>query len=259
MMQLDNWTVPDLVENRGRYLARRCIGNLALADEYAVKSDVSSKVGFESVMSELAEASSGARLIVGAGWNRKRRGGMPQRDYIVLATDPSTATSTVALYADAGIYGGAAIAPPANLQAVVRDKIYRAVDRLLLIAKDEQFQDGVDSNLSLGLSALIGRDADETMNLIEQTLASGKVIYPVFADIVHWLGRVESPTTKDRRLLLLVSYLSNKSSLVRDAASVGLAYLNDRRAVPYVKAAIAAEPVPALREDLQSVMWELEH
>ena len=148
-------------------------------------------------------------------------------------------------------------APHMDLATIITAKITHAVRALLDVAKEERFQDGMESNLSLGLATLIARYPRETMAILNEILWSLNISNFILAEILQFLGRIESATTKEARFSILISYLRAKSPIVRDAAGAGLACMNDRRAVPYLEKAIETEPVPTLREDMAAVVDQL--
>jgi hypothetical protein len=72
-------------------------------------------------------------------------------------------------------------------------------------------------------------------------------------------GLIENETTLDKRLQTLVALLKHWSPVVRDAAIIGLAYLDDLRAIGAIEDAIRAEPVPVLRRDMEAIRDQLAH
>jgi hypothetical protein len=233
----NNWTAPDLQEQRGRYRTRQCIGNLAVAEEFEEYSSVSS----------------------GWIWGDAKIFGLDQGPQLMVM--PSTASTSVApiqVFGEANHNVEAGTSPVVAIASIVKRKINDGINRLLIIAEDENFQDGVESNLSLGLAALVTRFPNETLNAIKGVLVSRKVSLSVHTEILGLMGRIENDATKDERLSILVLNLMDKSPLVRDGAAIGLAYLNDRRAVAHLQKAVGTESIATLREDLQSVIEQLE-
>jgi HEAT repeat protein len=57
---------------------------------------------------------------------------------------------------------------------------------------------------------------------------------------------------------LLESSIFRSSARVRDGAALGLAFLDDPHAIPYLKRAIENEKYSELREDMQMVLAQLE-
>jgi len=148
-------------------------------------------------------------------------------------------------------------APHRYLASITTAKITQAIRTLVEVAKEERFQDGLESNLSLGLTTLIERYPSETIAILNEILRSLGISYFIHAEILQLLGRIESAATKEGRFSLLISYLRAKSPIVRDAAGTALACMNDQRAISYLQRAIETEPVPTLREDMAAVVDQL--
>jgi len=136
-------------------------------------------------------------------------------------------------------------------------EISAAVTKLLAIAKEEKFQDGIESNLSSGLTALIRQSPADAVEIIAEVARSNIVSSLIRCEILYTLGRIESPSTKGQRFALLVELLQDKSPVIRDAAGTSLAYLDDPRAIPHLEKAIQVEVVPSLRADLEAVRAQL--
>lgn len=148
-------------------------------------------------------------------------------------------------------------APHIDLTTIITAKITHAIRTLLDVAKEERFQDGMESNLSLGLATLIGRYPPETIAILNEILPSLNISNFILAEILQFLGRIESTTTKEARFSILISYLRANSPIVRDAAGTALACMNDQRAIPYLQKVIETEPIPTLREDMAVVVDQL--
>jgi hypothetical protein len=59
-------------------------------------------------------------------------------------------------------------------------------------------------------------------------------------------------------LWLLERSLGSRSSRIRDGAVLGLAFLDDAAAIPYLRQVIDREPVKELRADMEQVLAQLE-
>lgn len=143
-----------------------------------------------------------------------------------------------------------------GVRSIVKE-VAAGIERLLAVARDETFQDGLESNLSVGLMALLRRFPTETMAVVSELIVARSVSNPIICELLYTLGRAESPTTTDNRFALLVALLRDKLPLIRDAAGTALAYMDDARAIPYLKKAIDSETVVPLRLDLQAVVDQL--
>jgi HEAT repeat protein len=141
--------------------------------------------------------------------------------------------------------------------AAVKANITRTMGSLLRLAKEERFQDGMESNLSQGLAAMIRRYPADAMATLRNIIDSGGVSKSLTAEVIESVSRVNNPESRDARFSLVVSYLRDDSPVVRDAAGTALAYMDDKRAIDYLQSAIEAEPIPTLREDLAQVAEQL--
>lgn len=140
---------------------------------------------------------------------------------------------------------------------VQRRILSRTLDALLESAKEERFEDGMNSNLSVGLRVLLRKYSTDFIRVLEDRLKGPKISSRILTEVLHTLGDIEDATTKGWRLATLVRFLASPSSIVRDAAATGLAYLDDKTAIPYLREAIARESSVAFREDLRAIVEQL--
>ena len=133
----------------------------------------------------------------------------------------------------------------------------RTLDALIEGGKEERFEDGMDSNLSLGLRVLFDHYGTHFANILETRLSDPNIPARVLAEILHTVGSIDHGATGDQRLATLIRFLKAQSPLVRDAAAVGLSYLHDKRAISYLREAIEREPNNGLREDLRAIVEEM--
>lgn len=144
-----------------------------------------------------------------------------------------------------------------NPELALTDRIGKTLNELLIIAKDEWFQDGMDSNLGLGVTTLLTKYPNETLTALAKAIEINKPGDIILAELLHVIGHADQAKTVHTRLFLLIDYLSHESPLIRDAAAVALAYLDDKQAIPYLHRAIERETNKALRQDLQGVVDQL--
>ncbi len=150
---------------------------------------------------------------------------------------------------------------PATL-SVARNTIDVRIDeslaRLYELAEEEWFEDGLQSNLGLGLDELLQHHPAETMSGLKRLLKKSSVRQPALVETLKVLGRVESPETREPRLYTLVDFLSHSSMVVRDAALVGLCLLDDERALPYLaRAAEHHDDDSFFKRDLKDAMKQI--
>jgi len=136
----------------------------------------------------------------------------------------------------------------------IEDKI-RA---LFEAAKEEIFEDGMESNFTRGLSTLVEQHGAEAIVALIRLIEIENRNVEIAAETLRWVGRLDHPSSYEPRLSLLERSLRDDSARVRDAASVALASMDDKHALPALRAAIAREKYAELREDMEQILSQLE-
>ena len=129
--------------------------------------------------------------------------------------------------------------------------------RLFAAARDEVFEDGMESNFSRKLSVLIEEYQDQAINFAADYLDSEESNEEVASELLRQLGHSRHEPTYTSRLMLLVRGLQNISAMVRDGAILGLASLDDPGVISDVEEAVAREQDPELRDDMNDVLEQL--
>jgi HEAT repeat protein len=125
-------------------------------------------------------------------------------------------------------------------------------------AKDQRFEDGMESEFSNELVALVEKHDDAAIKAIAHFITSEIVNDEVASEALRWLGRLDHPTTYHARLRLLERSLFCSSARIRDGAALGLAAMDDPHAITCLEQAIQREKNAELREDLTQVLTQLE-
>jgi hypothetical protein len=139
------------------------------------------------------------------------------------------------------------------------EEISRKLRKLLEVGKDEIFEDGMESNFSKGLIQLILEHGNNAVSDLAYYIVYEKAKPELSAEALRWLGLIDHPGTYGFRLWVLERSLQSSQAPVRDAAALGLSFLDDPHAIPYLRRAIEKESVDMmLHEDLQQVLDQLE-
>ncbi|MCI0690505.1 hypothetical protein L0337_00695 [candidate division KSB1 bacterium] len=146
----------------------------------------------------------------------------------------------------------------AAIQQDRHEKIRQKTAALFAAATDQRFEDGMESEFSNELVALVEEHGDAAVQAIAHLIISEIVSAEVAAEALRWFGRMDHMPTHNARLWLLERSLFCSSAQVRDGAALGLAAMDDPHAIAYLKQAIQREKHPALREDLKQVLTQLE-
>lgn len=129
---------------------------------------------------------------------------------------------------------------------------------LFKTAKEESFEDGMESQFSKALMDLVKKYGNAAVGVISQLIIDEMVHDEVASEALRWLGRINHPLSYRARLQLLERSLSCSSARVRDGAALGLASLDDPHAMTYLKQAIERERHAALKDDMKQVLTQLE-
>jgi hypothetical protein len=129
--------------------------------------------------------------------------------------------------------------------------------RLIRASEDELFEDGMESEFSRSLVRFVRIYGEWTIDALTNLIVSEEINPAVAAEALRWLGKIDHPSSYHKRLWLLEKSLGARSHYVRDAAVLGLASMDDPRAIPYLEAAILVESVEELREDMEQVLVQL--
>ena len=130
--------------------------------------------------------------------------------------------------------------------------------RLFISAKEQIFEDGMESDFSLALAGFITSYGHLAMDVIISLVLSGQVNTEVFSEALRVVGRLRHKATHRDRLWLLERSLYSPSARVRDGATVGLSFLDDPIGADPLRFAIEREAIPELREDMKQVLTQLE-
>ncbi|MGH7451784.1 MAG: hypothetical protein ACRENG_10590 [bacterium] len=145
----------------------------------------------------------------------------------------------------------------AAIQQDRREEIRQKTAALFAAATDQRFEDGMESEFSNELVALVEEHGDTAVKAIAHLIISEIVSAEVAAEALRWFGRMDHMPTYNARLWLLERSLFCSSAQVRDGAALGLAAMDDPHAITYLKQAIQKEKHAALREDLTQVLMQL--
>lgn len=133
------------------------------------------------------------------------------------------------------------------------------VDKLFSLATFIDLEPGMENAFSRGLENLIERHGDPALSEIQSFILEEKTKSSIAMEALQYIGRMDSNRWKtERRKLLEQCLLRSRSAWVRDGAGLGLASLDDPRSIRAVKTAIAKESSNMLKNDLESVLDQLE-
>jgi len=148
--------------------------------------------------------------------------------------------------------------PSTLMQRELTKYVESAIDHLFETSREENFEDGMESDFSRELVSLVKKYGILAMAEISYLINYGRVDNEVASEALRWLARIDDPPTYGWRLWLLEKNLSSDSPTIRDGAALGLVSMRDAHAIQYIRNAIEQETITELRYDLQGALKELE-
>ena len=146
-----------------------------------------------------------------------------------------------------------------TLDVAIPREVEERLDRLCLAARDEQFEAGVESQFSRALQRLLwAYHPTAVLRSLRARLVNDDAGPEVLSEILQWASRQEAGAIRTHVIDLVAAGLHHASALVRDAAALALACLDERAAVAHLRQALEREAVPELREDLEDLIRSLE-
>ena len=147
----------------------------------------------------------------------------------------------------------------ADLQALLlEEQLLGYFIKLVREAADEVFFDGMESVFSQHMNSAIGEYGDAAVHAIQRLLSSRKADAETAGEILRQMGSIGDPPTHRSRLNILTDQLKSPDPRIRDAASLGLAALDDPTAIGEVQKALASESSSRLRGNLRLVLDQLQ-
>ena len=141
----------------------------------------------------------------------------------------------------------------------VPQSLERELQKLFAEARYEVFEDGMGSNFSRQLEAMIRAHGNYARLELNALLRVPTTSPTVAAECLRIIGRLKDKQTHAFRRWILADLLNAKSVLVRDAAIIGLSSLDDPSVLSSVRLALEKEQSAELRFDLDQLREQLEN
>ena len=129
--------------------------------------------------------------------------------------------------------------------------------RLFTEGKEQEFEDGKESQFSRELIEFIRNKGQAALDVLIELISGNTINVEVAAESLRWIGRMRDTKTYETRRWLLEQALFSEHGRIRDGAALGLASMNDPHAIRYIQLAIDNEKIDELRVDLKQIMNDL--
>ena len=130
-------------------------------------------------------------------------------------------------------------------------------DSLFDSAEDETFFDGEDGPFNQGIALAIEVYGQVAVRSFHKALMSHPQSAEVVEEALRSIGLIEDVRTHHSRLAILISALDSQNPRTRDAASVGIASMDDPAAIPSIERALHRETSVQLKESFRSTLMQL--
>lgn len=131
---------------------------------------------------------------------------------------------------------------------------YNALKTIFSDAVDEEFEDGSPSNFVDTFVAFTEKYGTIAINALEQIIQRKEGTDDSLRLALRWLGRVNSPSTKEQRRILMEKYLLSDSVYIRDGAISGIASMRDSQSLEALNSAYEREPKKAMQKAIQNTI-----
>jgi hypothetical protein len=138
------------------------------------------------------------------------------------------------------------------------DSLLSLVKGALGLADFVEFEDGMENEFTLRIINLVNQHGRTAVDTLVSAMFRPDVRPEVIAQTLLCFARVDDEASIQARSRALRRGLLSPSAVVRDAATIGVAALEDMRAIADLVSAIATEKIRGLREDMQAALSYLQ-
>jgi hypothetical protein len=141
---------------------------------------------------------------------------------------------------------------PARLQGAtsleeVSDFAFKKANQILLQHSHAESSEESDAQLYEQINAFVLEFGRQAITALTPSVLLNKASQDTICTVLQILGRLESNTGYQSRLWLLELMLTSPYPRVRYGAALGIAYMDDERAIPYIHKALERESIPDLK------------
>ena len=137
-------------------------------------------------------------------------------------------------------------------------RLVREFDTYVEQAQEETFADGMDSTFADHIHQSIQTYGATAVAAWERTLRKRNNAYETGEELLRQLGIIKHTPSQRARLNLLTDELTSPDPRIRDAAGLGLSFLEDPVALRKLREAYEKEQETWLRRNLRQVIRQLE-
>ena len=134
------------------------------------------------------------------------------------------------------------------------DEVDTELESLLFFTKDEIFEDGIEGVKVEFFESFIKSFREYSIYSITTFAWSNKIDLETLGEVLLIAGGMEDSNTHECRFQFLVYNLFHDAPSVKDSSIVGLAYLNDKRAIKHMEDLLLAEECEEIIDSVKQVL-----
>ena len=139
---------------------------------------------------------------------------------------------------------------------MAQDKLRPELAAQVRKARNKTFHDGLDSELARSIRQSIREHGTDAVDAWETILQEDE--FNAQDELLRQIGLLDDPGTRTARRRLLANCLDHPDCRLRDAAGLGISFLDDPEALPELREALVHEETAWVRSNLQLVILQLE-
>lgn len=141
----------------------------------------------------------------------------------------------------------------------ITPSLYAQFREILREAEGAAFFDGMNSPLAEKTGRIIALNGDYAIEALKRILDKRQNEIEIVEEILREVRLLRDEPTRRQRLNLLTGMLASREARIRDAASLGLSFMEDPAALSALHAARQAETENWVSKNLRLAIDQLEH
>lgn len=134
----------------------------------------------------------------------------------------------------------------------------QAVRTLLIFSNYEAFDTQTSYDLTHAFAELINRNGRPIIRALRVLINHQELNNRLICEALVSVGRLQNSDTESDRFELLIGLLDHHAPIVRDGAIMGLSFMDNKKAIPYLRKSLTKETVRTLRENIEVAIRDLE-
>ena len=146
----------------------------------------------------------------------------------------------------------------AEHELIQEDTLVDTLNKLFRDSHDEIFEDGMDSVFGASIHRIVLSHGNPAIRALGKVIQENRTDEAV-EEALRQIGRIKNANTQQQRRTLLERELLSSDSHIRDAALIGIEFMDDPMVIPGLQRALADEKFEPLRQNIKAVLDQLQN